>query len=159
MIEVFNPNWPKSLKLDEDDWINIYIKRKWNFYTTNSKTKHGYFMATDRPGYTLHRAILGNKSGFQIDHVNRDTSDNRRCNLRFITTQQQRMNQNKTKSKTSSKYKGVTLEKRRGLWVAQIKIDGKRIFLGYHNTQEEAALAYNKKALECFSEHANLNII
>ena len=67
---------------------------------------------------------------------------------------------NKTKQigrKTSSQYKGVTLEKKSGKWIAQIRIDGKRKYLGIFTSEEEAAMAYDLKAEEAHGEFAVLN--
>jgi group I intron endonuclease len=60
---------------------------------------------------------------------------------------------------TSSKYVGVCLDKSRNKWVAYIGYNGKRINIGSYNTEIDAALAYNAKALELYGENARLNII
>jgi hypothetical protein len=68
------------------------------------------------------------------------------------------MNRSKqTKRPTSSKFKGVRLEKRAGKWRAQIKINKKYIYLGLFSDEEEAARAYDLKAQELFGEYAALN--
>ena len=59
----------------------------------------------------------------------------------------------------SSKYKGVSWSTRDKRWVAAIKFNYKRIGLGYHKLETEAAKAYNEKAKELFGEFAWLNTI
>nr|AAL73456.1 endonuclease [Tetrahymena thermophila] len=114
--------------------------------------------------YSMHRIVakhfISNPQQLKnVDHINNDKLDNRIGNLRWVTNQQNRMNQLKTKKPTSSIYKGVFLIKKYNLWKAQIKINKKKFYLGQFQTQEEAALAYNAKAIELFGEFAKLNII
>ena len=92
-----------------------------------------------------------------VDHIDNNPLNNSLDNLRIITKQENSMNRNKTKEKTTSIYKGVIWDKSRRKWKARIKLDGKSIYLGRYEFEEEAALAYNKKAKEIFKEYANLN--
>jgi hypothetical protein len=56
-----------------------------------------------------------------------------------------------------SKYKGITKQKETNKWRAWITKDYKRIELGYFNTEEKAAIAYNVAAKKLFGEFAKLN--
>jgi hypothetical protein len=88
-----------------------------------------------------------------IDHINNDPTDNRIVNLREVTTQQNTWN---AKAKTgTSRYKGVTW--RRIRWGARIRKDGVLYDLGLYDNEEDAALAYNRKAIELFGNFAGLN--
>lgn len=88
-----------------------------------------------------------------IDHINRNTLDNRSCNLRETTPQG-----NSTNRKTSSKkFKGVSAKPYYKKYHAKIKHNQKDFFIGSFNTPEEAARAYDKKARELFGEFAYLN--
>jgi hypothetical protein len=71
-------------------------------------TDDGYAMIGDK---LLHRIIMDPPANMQIDHVNHNTLDNRRCNLRVCTNSENQMNRGKTKSNTSD-FKGVNHEKR-----------------------------------------------
>lgn len=106
---------------------------------------------------TLHRLIV--PWADKIDHVNRIKKDNRLENLRNVTNAQNCMNMSKRITPTSSKYKGVTWYKSLNKWAARICINYRSKHLGYYNTEEEAALAYNKAASFYFGEYANLNVI
>ena len=91
-----------------------------------------------------------------IDHINNIRDDNRIVNLREATRRENHGNR-KVLEGGSSKYKGVSWYKRYCNWIAKIKINYKQIHLGYYTTEEEAALAYNKAALEHFGEYAKIN--
>jgi hypothetical protein len=68
-----------------------------------------------------------------IDHINRIKYDNRICNLRSVTSQQNSFNRN---------CKGYSYKKYRNKYEAQIAINNKTIFLGHYKTEEEAKNAY-----------------
>lgn len=57
----------------------------------------------------------------------------------------------------SSKYNGVSYHKKTGKYQASIGIRGKYTYIGLYSTQEEAALAYDEKALEFHKNKAKLN--
>ena len=101
----------------------------------------------------MHNLIMGAKG---IDHRNHDTLDNRRENLRFTSHSLNAANQ-QLRTDGTSRYKGVSLEHRRGRWVARVQIEGRRTFLGYFASEEDAARAYNAKAAELHGAHAWLN--
>jgi len=112
----------------------------------------------------LHRLILGLVDPkIHVDHINGDGLDNRRINLRTVTSSQNHMNRRKQLLRSgkppSSKHKGVHLFKRDGTWMAYASINGVRYFLGYHKKEVDAALAYNKFAKEHYGEFAKLNEI
>lgn len=109
----------------------------------------------------LHSFLLGPKLGLEIDHINGDTLDNRRSNLRFVTRSQNCANQ-KIRSTNKSGFKGVNWKKPgkrqpTGRWVSRISVGMKRIQLGYFSTAEEAARAYDAAAQHYFGEFAKLN--
>lgn len=99
---------------------------------------------------------MGKKTGFEIDHINNNGLDNRKKNLRFATHSQNLANARIRKRQASS-YRGVYYSKEKKKWRVLIGIDYSIKFVGYFKTQEEAALAYNKKAKEIFGEFACLN--
>lgn len=88
----------------------------------------------------LHHAILGKPpKGLMIDHINGNGLDNRRSNLRFVTNRENSMNRHDI---TSSRYPGVTWNKRSRCWVAQAQIKGKHIHIGSFPSEELAHKAY-----------------
>ena len=96
------------------------------------------------------------KDGKEIDHVNGDGLDNRRCNLRIATRSQNQMNR-KPKRGASSRYKGVFWSDDHKKWQSAAQLNKERYHLGFYNGEEEAAKAYNVFAAQHFGEYARLN--
>ena len=104
----------------------------------------------------MHRFILNCSEELQIDHKNGNGLDNQRSNLRTCNNQQNHFNTAPQKN-TSSKYKGVCWDKRKSKYMSKIMVDGKCIFLGYHDNEIESALCYDNAAQKYFGEFARLN--
>lgn len=111
--------------------------------------------------YNLARIVLNDFESDQIDHKDGDKLNNQKYNLRVATSSQNNMNKIKVDrfKPCSSVYKGVSWNKEDKRWKAQIKLNGKMIYLGYFKDELEAANAYNKAALKYHGEFANLNKI
>lgn len=103
----------------------------------------------------LHRLILRPPKWQRVDHRNGDGLDNRRENLRIVTNTQNL--QNSVSRRGTSQYKGVSWIKRRGVWSAQIRYDGKNRFIGHYTDEVTAARAYDREAQMHFGEFARLN--
>lgn len=108
---------------------------------------------------SMHRQIMGNPKGKHIDHINGNTLDNRKCNLRICTNLENCRNRKKQKNATTSQYKGVSFARhlKTKRWNAQVKVNYKSINLGYFLTELEAAQAYDKAAKKHFGEFARVN--
>lgn len=106
----------------------------------------------------MHNAVLKRKGGFVVDHINGDTLDNRRSNLRHATVSQNGANRGKPNlgKRTSSQYKGVT-KARGGLWCASAHRLGKTHFFGHFDNESDAARAYDIGARELFGEFSRPN--
>ena len=89
-----------------------------------------------------------------IDHINGVKSDNRICNLRVASNAENLRNQRKRVS-NSSGVKGVSWNKQKQKWTAQIGIDGKDKYLGSFDNLNEAASCYQKAATELHKSFAN----
>lgn len=97
----------------------------------------------------------GWEEGLRIDRINPDKGYYPN-NIRFVTIQQNNFNLRKRKNCTS-KYKGVSFYKNKNKWRCRIFKGGKNYYLGLFDSEEEAALVYNNKAIELFGEYAHLN--
>lgn len=107
---------------------------------------------------SMHSKVINVPPGLMTDHADGNGLNNSRSNLRICTTSQNQMNSKKQKRKCSSKYKGVYWSKIRNRWVAQIWMNGNRQHIGCFIKEEDAAIAYDKKALEIFGEFARTNL-
>ena len=76
----------------------------------------------------------------QIDHINGDTLDNRKQNLRVVTSRQNGLNSSIRKDNTSG-VTGVCWDKRRQKWLVRIHENGKEINLGYYSEFDDAVKA------------------
>lgn len=104
----------------------------------------------------MHRLINNAPSKEHTDHINGNGLDNRKCNLRSVGVSQNQWNQ-QIRANKSSKFKGVSWNKGKKKWCAQIKCNGARYFLGLFDSEVNAAMAYDKKALALFGDYAHLN--
>lgn len=105
----------------------------------------------------MHRQILRltKGDGKLTDHRNHNGLNNRKCNLRICTHNQN--HQNRRKPRTLNRYKGVSWHKPSKRWCAHIIHNKKYIHLGYFDNEIKAAKTYDKKAKELFGEFACLN--
>lgn len=128
--------------VDDEDFERI-SKYKWSYHSRyasrNSKTVNG-----KRHTIWMHKEIFGETNGLEIDHINRDCLDNRKCNLRACTRTENDRNRS---SKKNREYKrGVYKKKNESTFRSFIKINGKIKNLGRFNTEEEAHLAWLNEA-------------
>ena len=119
--------------------------RNWRAMVSRNSVYAVYMtmIATVSRATLMHRALMSAPGDMQVDHINGNGLDNRRANLRLATVVQNAMNRGPQSNNTSG-FKGVTWEKRRLLWRAKIRIDGKERHLGYFPTREDAHSAYAK---------------
>lgn len=90
------------------------------------------------------REIMGNPTGKIVDHINKDTLDNRRSNLRICSNQQNSFN-SRTQSNNTSGQTGVHWRSSRSRWVVDFRISGKSRRLGSYKTKEDAI----KRRIDC----------
>lgn len=144
--------------VDDEDY-ELISQFTWHY------TTRGYAMRSQRigrihkVGILMHRYIMSAPKDMHVDHINGDTLDNRRCNLRLASPSQNQHNKRKTKLyNTSSRFKGVTWHKHNKKWQAAIGGKGRQTrYIGQFTTQEEAARAYDAAALHLFGEFAHIN--
>ena len=121
-------------------------------YRCSFNNSNGYVLINNEYE-TLHRFLMKPKCfDLKVDHINGNKLDNRRCNLRIVTNQQNQFNQ-KNDGRGSNNRKGVSYRKDRNKWRAYITVDNKQINLGYFNTEEEAIKAREEAEVKYFGDY------
>lgn len=152
----------QTAKVDSEDFYRV-SKHKWCAgWTPHSRS----FRAMRRVildwrqnrGMTvlMHREIVKAKEGEEVDHINGDSLDNRKHNLRKCTGSQNRRNRVGHKLH-SSKYKGVSWHKTEEKWRARVYCDKKLVFEGRFKDELEAAKAYDREAKKFHKDFARTN--
>lgn len=153
----------RKVFLDESD-LHLVAPYSWHAFSWLTASGHAFgpyaantFLDAGRVRSALMHKLL---TGWPLtDHIDHDTLNNRRSNLRPATPAQSNANTRKTVRKCASQFKGVTHDgrSRTSSWRAQIGINGTRFRLGAFPTQEEAARAYDAAAFAAWGEYAYLN--
>lgn len=139
--------------IDDCDYESIK-DYKWHI----SKGKTGFYARSNIKGKkTLMHRYLMNFPQNGVDHKNSNGLDNRRDNLRNCSQSENLMNLRKRKTATSI-YKGVNFNKALKKYASRIQRDKKQIHLGYFETEDQAAVAYNMAAVKYFGEFARPNV-
>lgn len=144
--------------VDDDDYEQL-AKHKWTALVTGQNIKRVYAYRRfgprkQRGTIYLHREISAPPDGFQVDHINHNTLDNRKENLRHATCSQNTAHNRHARGETG--FRGVALDKRK-------KIPSYRVmcrrgeYIGTFSDKLEAARAYDAAALKHFGEFAKLN--
>lgn len=142
--------------VDDADYLEL-SRFTWHItshgYAGRINTKHA------KPSSVLmHRQIIAPPADLVVDHINGNRLDNRRENLRVCTTKENLRNRKSVSANNSTGFRGVY----RGIsrhrpWRAAIRVDGRLIALGIHQTPEDAARAYDTAARKYFGEFASPN--
>ncbi len=134
------------------------LARRWVINPYSSGTwdaGQNYWVKGKMKRVALSRFIMNAPAGLQVDHINGNRLDNRRCNLRLATPQEN--GRNKPSLGGKSKFKGVTRNSQSKNWRAYIVVDRRQFHLGSFESEEAAARAYDNAARERFGEFACLN--
>ena len=126
-------------------------KRERTFYATRNRPKVG---GKNVGIVRMHHFVLPFLFGMEVDHINGNGLDNRRCNLRLA---HHRNNQRNRRPNRGRSLKGAYLDKRSGRWASHLCSNGHLKHLGTFATAEEAARAYDAAASKEYGEFARLN--
>lgn len=139
------------IDLEDVDSVSTY---RWHAIPLRDTTYSATSIAGKR--IYLHRLVMKAPKGMEVHHINHNGLDNRKSNLVIVTHQQNLFHQ-KLSRKNTSGYRGVCKVRRDGYWKAQIKHNQLVFHLGTFQTKEEAAAAWNRKALELFGDTIEFN--
>jgi hypothetical protein len=140
-----------TVDLADAEWIGQW---KWllirTTYTVRTHKSYAYRYVSTAEGQQkiyMHRQLLGlpkwRRGGSEIDHRSGDGLDNRRCNIREVTHEQNQQNKHGTADCTSS-FRGVYWNRQKNKWHAQGQRLGRKQHIGYFDTEEDAARAASK---------------
>lgn len=112
-----------------------------------------------RRSFRLHREVMSAElatapKGTQVDHINGDRLDNRRCNLRLASNAENQRNRGAQKNNTPGR-KGVFWHHKARRWEAAIRVDGRKRYLGLFDTVQAAHAAYARAAHRMHGSFAN----
>lgn len=122
----------------------LYIGKKGQMYVYGSGPR---IKGEKRKHYKLHRYILNAKNGYDVDHIDHNTLNNRRYNLREVpigTNIQNRI----THSKSRSTIRGVYWKKKTGKWEVRVQVNGKIHYIGEFKELKDAENAAIKARAE-----------
>lgn len=139
------------VNVEDFEWLS-----QWNWsamWNTHTKSFYAYRRG-DKRGIYMHALIAGGRS----DHVDHDTLNNRRSNLRLASYEENSRNQ-RLRADNKSGYKGVDWYERYKKWRAYITVAGKHIHIGFFHSIKEASDARDQVALKLHKEFASLNSV
>ena len=147
VVDISTPAYPNATTLmDREDFdkikTSIFVSTG-GYPTINIKGK----------SKRVHQTILTPPKGFEIDHINRDRTDNRRSNLRIATRSQNKMNRTISSNNTSGKA-GVYWSKQKNKWQVRIEAKGVQYHLGFFKNKKEAIDAREKGEQKYFGDYA-----
>lgn len=129
-----------SAKVDDEDFDRITNVGRWY-----ADVWHGARIYAKNQASYMHRMILNNPKTGDVDHINGDTLDNRKENLRVVDRSTNMLNANVIiRIDNKSGRKGVHFDSFYNGWKAEIKVAGKKFHLGIYKEKEEAFKAREK---------------
>jgi hypothetical protein len=152
-------------KVDDEDYDYLM---QWRWHLSNKDNSTLYAKRGTRTTISMHREIMKvTNPQILVDHIDHDGLNCQKNNLR-LTNRSGNATNRRSKRNATSKYLGVHLqtskyklksgeEKTCFAWIASIRKNGKLTSIGYFDSEEDAAKAYDKKAKELHGEWANLN--
>lgn len=147
--------------VDDEDYERV-SKHSWYVGINNNKRFEVYrCIEQGKPTHErLSRFIFNLESSDNriVAFKNKNNLDHRKENL-IICTKKENAHMRRGDMNSSSKYKGVYWETRRSKWRILIQVAGKKIHLGYSDSEDEAAKIYNRASLEYFGKYSYQNII
>ncbi len=143
--------------VDDEDYKELTV-HKWRVIWQPRQQAFSAVRADGRQIIRMHRQIMEAQPGQDVDHINHNTLDNRRENLRICTHAENMRNmRNQRLRNGTSIYKGVSWYKQSCKWRAKITMKGHQYHLGHFTNEYDAALAYDTAARKMFGEFALTN--
>lgn len=143
ILEITSKTYGKfEIMLDDEDYDRVVAMGSWCVRIA-PKRKDLYYFQHRLDKHTLielHRFIMNAPKGKYVDHINHNTLDNRKCNLR-VCSNSDNVRNGKPRVNNTTGYNGVHYRKDRNRYVATIKVNYKSINLGSFIKLEDAVKA------------------
>lgn len=141
--------WDVIIELDEEDVDLITSKIRPGDYVGRIRGGYLCIYYKGKESVSIHRVIaermgLELTKGLVVDHIDRNPHNNRRENLRVVTSQYNNLNRDSSHVGMSSQYRGVSYLRSKKRWVTDIRRDGKSVYKTIHKDELEAALDANE---------------
>jgi hypothetical protein len=158
LLKVYKNNKCFNFIIDAEDYEKI---KDWKMSPVENGCGQTYLRLTKHFDYYsiytyFHRYIMNCPTDMVVDHINNNTFDNRKQNLRITTEVQNRWNSkacNYKNKKKSSQFIGVIWSKQKNRWRAQVD----NTYLGLFENEKDAAYAYDTYCRKYRGEYAKLN--
>lgn len=131
------------------DYLNSY---KWYFHKSDGYAYRNLEQKRNSKRIQMHRDIMKCESNLEIDHINGNKLDNQKKNLRSVA---HKINQRNRKIPSNNKTGYMGVWKQGNKFVAEIRKDNIKYYIGIFITPIDAALAYDAKAKEFGFDHLN----
>jgi hypothetical protein len=144
------------------DVCNFEQLSRYNWYAVGNSKLYAHRriykgVGKKREFVAMHREVIGAPDGMCVDHIDGDSLNNTRANLRIATSEQNAWNKRKFSKGGTSEYMGVHWSKGEKKWRANIGYKNKKIYLGFFEAEKDAAKAYDEAAKKYYGEFAYLN--
>jgi len=138
-------------KLNQFKWFAHWDRHNWY------ACRHTGRINGKDPITGMHRVIMNPQENMEVDHKDGDGLNNQKSNLRVCTHRQNNRNLKPRLDKISSKLKGVSWHKKNRKFTSTITSNQNTIHLGCFNSEQEAAIAYDKAAKQLHGDFARTN--
>jgi hypothetical protein len=141
--------------IDDEDFVKIQGFSKVTRFSGRFKKPY-VRLAKGGKETPISRFLMSCPKGLEVDHINGNSLDNRKTNLRICTRFQNNWNAPRRRDNRSG-CKGVNWNKRVKLWIARIQVNNRRICLGYFKNKRDARQVYQQAAKRYFGEFLNVS--
>ena len=161
-LSQFGKNRGKFVALVSDEDYELLKNKKWFAH----KSRYNYYVETheydingrQKKTIKMHRLIMNVPDDFQVDHIDGNTLNNQRHNLRICNHSQNMMHRERVMNKQyTSIYRGVCFHKHQKKYYAMVNHNHKRYYSRYFEKEICAALEHDEMAKKYHGEFANLN--
>jgi hypothetical protein len=143
----------KTAICDDEDYDRL-IKHGWVYQPGRFGEEYARACIKQK-GILMHRFILNPPKYMEIDHVNGNGLDNRKCNIR-ICTHAENMRNRKNQSNNTSGHKGVHWDKQKNKWLVYAGKNNKRYYGGTYENIVDACSAQDKLSIKLYGEFARI---